>query len=233
MIDPAPYIDSRNRALWKEIRSSGYTVSVEYSRDPHYACYTQGNSIKLYVTAPLSPASFAHELLHAKLYINGMLTGKCFSRCIAESPILSHIVSSETTELVGNCMEHIKMLPAFRAMGYADKEFIADYDKKKMNFLWLARYYYNYTHANRQWAIDRIIGSTIAMKADCNPSHHYECYLRVMQLFEPQLIRAINSFWQAWIKYDIACQAPDFPYLCNDFYDDIHYFVSTLETIYS
>ena len=203
MIEVIPFINERNKALWEEISNSQLSISIAESQEPNYGCFCQKNTATIYVTPYPNPASFTHELLHVKFFKDGILAGGCLKRSIIEHPILKDYITQETIEVVSNCMEHVKMLPQFLAMGYANNEFIDDYNEKKINCLLFSYIKYQYKYGNWRWAFDRIIGTIIVMKADNNPFHNYEKYLNGFMKLAPELYTIVVDFWVAWLAYDI------------------------------
>lgn len=225
MIDVKPYIDRRNAALWETVKHSGFFISVEESTEPNYGCYCKGKEAIIYViVSEPNYASFAHELLHIKFRIEGMLAGSCLKRMMREDPILKEVISLETIDVITNCMEHVKMLPQFLAMGYNNSEFIADYNTKKLNLEGLS-ILCNWYVADRLRAMDRFIGTYIAIKADNNPTHKYGIYLVLLRLIDSELYKIVECFWTNWLNYDTEKKREIWE---PDYGSIISYFVNTL-----
>lgn len=221
MIDSAPYIDKRNVALWNELNRSDFSIVIEESNEPNYGCYCQNKNATIYVlTSKPDPASFAHELLHVKFRINGMLAGSCLKGMIQEHPILKNVITQESIDVITNCMEHVKMLPQFLAMEYNNAEFIGDYYSSKMNLKDFAALYYWYI-ADKISAMDRFIGTYCVMRADNNPEHKYNMYFRLMKLLNKSLYEIVERFWNDWLQYDTEKQReiwePDYGPIIIDF----------------
>lgn len=225
MIDSAPYIDKRNVALWEELNRSNLTVSIEESDEPNYKCHCQKQSATIYVlTSQPDPASFAHELLHVKMFADGITAGCCLKRMIQEHPILRDTITTPTIDVITNCMEHVKMLPQFLAMGYNNSEFIGDYDSCKMNFAEftaLCKWYI----ADKLPAMDRFIGTYCAMRADNNPKHNYDTYFMLMKQLNKSLFEIVERFWNEWLLYDTEKRReiwePDYGPLIIDFVHEL------------
>lgn len=228
MVDVTDYIDRRNAALWQEVKSSVH-VRIEPSTEPNYGCYWESNdSVIIYVTSTPDPASFAHELLHNKLVIDGLRAGGFFRTVIQQNNVLGSILTKGAIDHVTNCMEHVKMLPYFLSLGYANEDFLSDYRKSRMNSLWLLFIKYQLLYGNRRWAFAQIICSVIAMMSDNNPSHEYSNYYRRIAAFAPELFSAISDFWDAWLAYDITITEEWNP---TDFWEENHNFEVRLENI--
>lgn len=225
MIDSAPYIDKRNVALWKELNRSDFSIAIEESKEPNYGCFCQKRNATIYVlTSQPSTASFAHELLHVKYRINGMLAGCCLKRMIQEHPVLKDVITKETIDVITNCMEHVKMLPQFLAMGYRNDEFVTDYNSCKMNlteFSALCSWYI----VDKTPAMDRFVGSYCAMRADNNPAHKYNTYFVLMKLFNKSLFEIVECFWNDWLQYDTEKRReiwePDYGPIISNFVNDL------------
>ena len=206
MIDSAPYIDKRNVALWKELNRSDFSIVIEESNEPNYGCYCQNKDATIYVlTSKPDPASFAHELLHVKFRINGMLAGCRLKRMIQEHPILKDVITKETIDVITNCMEHVKMLPQFLAMGYSNAEFLSDYYDSKLH-VWEYCDLCGKYMMDRRHGEDRFIGKYCAMRADNNPDHKYNMYFGLMKLLDKSLYEIVERFWNDWLQYDTEKQ---------------------------
>lgn len=202
VIDNAPYIDKRNVALWEELKSSDFSIAIAESFEPNYGCYCKGKEATIYVlTSKPDSASFAHELLHIKFCINGMFAGCCLKRMIQEHPILKDVITQDTIELITNCMEHVKMLPQFLAMGYSNAEFIADYNSCKMNLMDFSVLCNRYME-DKIPAMDRFLGTYCAMRADNNPEHDYNTCFGLMKQLDSPLFEIVERFWNNWLRYD-------------------------------
>lgn len=221
MIDVSPYIDTRNKALWEELNSSNYTIRLQESTEPNYGSYCQDKNVIIYVL-PSKPscASFAHELLHVKYHIGGVTAGGCLKRMILQDQVLVDVLTQDTIELIANCMEHVKMLPQFLAMGYANYEFIDDYESSKLSLRELFRFYIRCI-SNRLYKMDRFIGKYCAMRADNNPAHKYGIVFFFMRLLDKPLFIIVEKFWDEWLQYDTnrhrEIWEPDYGILVADF----------------
>ena len=61
--------------------------------------------------------SFTHELLHIYLRSKGVFIGARLKRKLQSSKTLSIIYSEPLLEHLGNCLDHIKMLPIYLELG--------------------------------------------------------------------------------------------------------------------
>ena len=125
-------IDNRNSSLFKELKQD-YEIKVELVNDTKkYGCYSINNHSTIYVPqSNICSASFTHELLHIYLRSKGIFIGARLKRKTQSSETLSIIYSELLLEHIGNCLDHIKMLPVYLKLGFARDKFIIDYEKKK------------------------------------------------------------------------------------------------------
>lgn len=222
MVDVAPYIDKRNATLWKELQNSDISIKVEEENLAFgYGCYCKGDNviIKVQIANP-DPASFAHELLHVKLRKEGMFAGGCLKKMIKENPVLKDIITNETIDVITNCMEHVKMQPQFIAMGYDNSEFLADYNDCKFNIEDYQALYLWY-EIERMSAVDRMLGTYCAMRADKNPEHDYGTLYPLLQSIDEELYAVLEKFWDEWLQYDVEKKRtpiePDYGPIISDF----------------
>lgn len=225
VIDSAPYIDKRNVALWEEINHSDLSIFIEKSDEPNYKCHCKSKEATIYVlTSKPDAASFAHELLHVKMFADGITAGCCLRGLVLQHPILNKIITTSTLDVITNCMEHVKMLPKFLAMGYCNAEFISDYHSRKMDiqdFTALCNWY----RIDKTGARDRFIGTYCAMRADNNPQHKYAIYYGLLKQLDKPLYDIVNRFWNEWLQYDTDKRRepwePDYGPLISDFVHEL------------
>lgn len=234
MINIAPYIDKRNSALWEELNNSNLHISIEYSKEQCYSCYLKNESVTIYVTHYPNTASFTHELLHTKLFKDKVLASSHLKNLILHSDILNRIIKTPTLDVLTNCMEHIKMLPMFLSMGYKNEEFIEDYYDPKIKWWEFFLIEFCYKIGYKRYTFDRIIGKFIAMKADNNPSHNYDKYFTKLSKLVPDLYETIETFWTAWLNFDICHKEDndDLSFL-DDFSEESRQFIDKLEILFA
>lgn len=201
MIVVGDYIDKRSKPLWDEILSSGITIRILESPEPNYMCRFDDEQAIIYVSYPPDTASFAHELLHIKLYKNNIRIGSCLYEAIKINQ-LEKFFTESTKGVIVNCMEHVKMLPQFLEMGYQNSQFITDYDSKKLTireYYSLCQWYKNDQPAAR----DRFIGKYCAMRADNNPFHVYFYLYLLLSILDRKLYKIVRAFWNEWERCDV------------------------------
>ena len=120
---------------------------------------------------------------------------------IMDDPVLKDVITKDTIDVITNCMEHVKMLPQFLAMGYENSEFIDDYESSKFGFTEFGILCYWYA-ANRLPAMDRFIGTYCVMRADNNTAHKYGIMFHLMRLLDRPLLIIVEKFWDEWLQYD-------------------------------
>ena len=107
-------LDHRNQNLWNEI-SKDYNISFEDSLSKEYGCFAQNKNVIFYIDKDnLSKSSFTHEMLHVYLRCKDCFISGGLNNTIRQNSILSSMFSQELLEHMGNCLDHIKMLPIYR-----------------------------------------------------------------------------------------------------------------------
>ena len=125
-------LDNRNSTLFKELEKN-YTIKIELVNDTmKYECYSINNNSIIYVPeSNICADSFTHELLHVYLRSKGIFIGARLKRKIQSSKKISIIYSEPLLEHIGNCLDHIKILPIYLELGFDRNKFLIDYDTKK------------------------------------------------------------------------------------------------------
>ncbi len=222
-IDTDKLIDSRNRALWEDLNTT-YEITLVESTDIEYRCYSEMNKSIIYV--PLNnycPDSFTHELLHIYLRKKEIFIGANFQLTIASSKILNNIFSSGLLEHIGNCLDHIKMLPKYLELGFAREKFLLDYYTPKctdIEIKAIEKGYKNGKAYNIQ-AIDFYIGKYIGMRADPNIQYNYEEQYKKLQKIDKALFNAVEKFINSWENYAIEVSNNSYRDITSNFYNNL------------
>ncbi|MGS0526441.1 hypothetical protein ACU8V7_15945 [Zobellia nedashkovskayae] len=216
-------LDERNTELWNTLNSS-QNIVLESSFEPNYITNFKEGKITIYIDdKSLNPADFTHELLHIKLKSNGLNIGKYLSDKIAENENLYYLFSKDLIDHIGNCLEHVKMLPIFIDLGFKNNQFLSDYNTKKMSSGQLKEIKVRYREGGiyDREVIDSFIGSFISMKADNNRMNKYNDLYKSCAKLDKKLFKTLVDFWEDWISFNYNDP--------NDKYDDIvQYFVEDL-----
>ena len=124
---------------------------------------------------------------------------------ISTSKILQRIFNGRLLEHIGNCLDHIKMLPIFLEMGFHKEKFLLDYDDNKCTeaeLLDIKKHYKIGSHYTIQ-AIEIFVGKFFAVKADPNETYDYKNCLIMLKKIDEKLFMVLNDFVVSWMKYDL------------------------------
>lgn len=224
-------LDSRNQNLWNQI-SEKYNVSFEDSNNGEYACYSYDNNIIFYIDKTnLCKDSFTHEMLHAYLRLNDCYIGGGLQNTINSSRILSSILSSRLIEHMGNCLDHIKMLPIYLELGFSREKFILDYDEYKCTdeeIQILKKHYRNGKKINLN-AVDSYVGRIVAILADPNNTFDYSNDLNQLRKIDSQLFQIIERLINHWKEIKVENRKlleDDYHTVLSGFYENMKNWIS-------
>ncbi|MCZ8023767.1 MAG: hypothetical protein O9294_18560 [Cytophagales bacterium] len=221
-MDTAGLIENRNLELWTTLNTKFKIDIIKEDRDSH-AVFIKSGSATIYV--PLNPqvSAFTHELLHIFLTLKEIYIGEELALHVKKDATLSKFMSDNLTDHIGNCLEHIKMLPEYLKMGFKREDFIVDYSINKLNAEEVRSIR---THFKRRplfqkvqfdsKAIDLYIGKYFAVKACPNLTFNYESGLNELMKINSDLYAILERFVTDWEKYDYNDRE-----LITDGYDDI------------
>lgn len=207
MLNPEKYLDHRNQDLWNEL-CENFSIRLEYSKEDNYACFCQGKQASLFVDRDsVCRDSFTHELLHIYLKSKDIYLGNSIRLLVSYDEVLSKILSDNLLEHIGNCLDHIKMLPIYLDKGFRVDKFLSDYTEPKCteNEITLIRQYINAPNSWKQ-AADLYIGKYFAIKSCPNLSFDYSHYLKQLNGIDSELYEILDKFWNGWINFDIYNQ---------------------------
>lgn len=226
-------IDCKNRSLQEDLTKE-FSIGIEPSFEPNYLTNFKDDDITIYVLKDdLNPASFTHELLHIFMKRNNKNVEKHLNEKIKNNDSLNYIFSLPLRDHIGNCLEHIKMLPFYLNLGYNKKEFISDYTERKMNNRLLknlkSQFLVNGIY-NRE-AVDFYIGKFYAMKACPNPAFDYRKFYEGFKRLDRKLFRTLNEFWEDWQTYDIEDIKDDYDEILDLFIEDLTNWCSNKKVI--
>ncbi len=204
---PAPlrvedYLDDKNRSLFDFVNSS-LTLTLQRTTAPYYGIHLRNSVGVIEVPArDPQPASFAHELLHAKLWIKQVYCSPKLA--VSGCPKLVPIFSEELCDHFTNILEHRKMFPEFIAMGYKEQEFLADSQtpaltKESADYLLLKIKFHGFYLAP---GVGDFIGTYLAARLGCFSYYDYSEELQILRNAEPELSSILDSLAESWNKYD-------------------------------
>jgi hypothetical protein len=212
-------LDSRNISLWKEIRSA-HKIKVLKATDGEYSVHSiNKNSTLRYVDENICADSFSHELLHIYLRLKGCLIGASLKLHIQCSSELSRIMSYELLEHIGNCLDHVRMLPMYLDLGFDRKKFIQDYHIRKIGEEFTEELRKNY----REYGIilaenaDVFIGKLFAVLADPNKDFDYSKDLEELRKIDPVLFEINKKLFDSWLETPLG----DYHSILIDYYDEM------------
>lgn len=224
-------IDSRNEKLWNTITDK-YNISFKDSNNDEYSCYSKNDDITFYIVRDnLCKDSFTHEMLHVYLRMNDCFIGAGLKITICQSKILSSMLSFDLLEHMGNCLDHIKMLPIYLSMGFEREKFILDYNIHKCSPEELTSLKRNYRQGKKvnPKAVDLYIGKYFAMLADPNDSFDYSNQLESLAKIDPllyQINKRMIDFWHEIKIEDRQIMDDDYHSVLFKYYDNLKKWIS-------
>ena len=202
-------LDARNQNLWNQINEK-YTVNFADSSNNEYGCFVQNKNVTFYIDQNnLCKDSFTHEMLHVYLRLKECYIGSSLEMNIRSSNILSRCISMPLIEHMGNCLDHIKMLPLYLELQFDKKKFILDYDVYKCSASEVAslkKYYKQGKTINLQ-AVDAYIGRLVSIFADANDTFDYSKPLLQLKTIDPLLYQIIEKLFKHWKEIKLEDRA--------------------------
>jgi len=198
-------IDNRNSDLWLSLNQS-FNISVEFSADEIYSCYTKSGCAIIYVDRNnLNPESFTHELLHLYLDQKDFYLGSSINNLIVNDQELNKVFSQNVIFHLTNCLDHVKMFSIYKDMGYDENKFLLDYNTHKMtnDELNSIKSYYKYENRILCAAADLYIGKLFAMLCDVNDNFNYRYELSELEKLDNILYNCIYNIVQEVKDFDI------------------------------
>ena len=224
-VDISKLVDGRNEFLWQEIMSK-YEVKIEPSLNSEYSCYSKSNSVTFFV--PINnfcSDSFTHELLHVYIRLKDVYIASNLILRVSASKVLSKIFNHKLLDHVGNCLDHIKMLPIYLQMGFKRDKFLLDYQLNKCSDdeLWEIKNYFKNGNRYNTQAIALFIGKYFGAVADPNDTFDYSNCLIKLKKIDAILFLALEAFVDSWKKYDIDSNdgLNSYRLLVDKFYEDL------------
>ncbi|TRW23630.1 hypothetical protein FMM05_13295 [Flavobacterium zepuense] len=202
-------LDARNQHLWDQINKE-YIVNFTNSSNNEYGCFTENKNVTFYINKNnLCIDSFTHEMLHVYLRLKECYIGSSLEMTIRSSNILSRCISTSLIEHMGNCLDHVKMLPIYLDLQFDRKKFILDYDVYKCSPEELAslKKYYKQGKTTNLQAVDAYIGRLVSIFADPNDTFDYSKNLMQLKNIDPYLYQIIEKLFSHWKEIKLENRA--------------------------
>lgn len=186
-MDTNGLIDNRNLELWNSLRMV-HDIEIRKEKRPDYLAFSKNGKTIIFVPFDnVDPASFTHELLHIYLRTKKVFIGGGLTVSIKESEKLSRIFSDNLIDHIGNCLDHIKMLPEFLTLGFSENDFLSDYSVNKLTDEEIFKIKKHYTttilfkKVYDAAAVDFFIGKYFAASSFPNKSYDYQSQLKELE----------------------------------------------------
>lgn len=219
-------LDNRNRGLWKDLNKS-FSISIDIGNYNNYGCYTEGDSAIIYIDENnIDINSFTHELLHVLLHKKEIYFASRLELLISNDNTLLQFLSSELIEHIGNCLNHIKMLPIYLELGFDKKYFISDYDTNKCTKAELIalKNSFKVRGVYNTEIVDFYIGKYIAIKADPKKHINYPKALIELKKIDYSLFDILDKLivdWNNMPLEKINLWDEDYISVSYDFYENL------------
>lgn len=208
-------VNANNEELWNSLNND-FAIKLTKSHEPNFLINFKNDEVTIYVDEnDLTPSSFTHELLHIEMKRNDKNVGRDLDKLIQENEQLHYLFSLPLRDHIGNCLEHVKMLPKFLDLGFIGSNFISDYMTKKMTNSEWNKIKSSYCQDNifDKGAIDYLIGKYFGMKACNNKKYNYSKYYQGIKKLDIKLSKLLSDFWNDWMTFD--------PFNIDDNYTEI------------
>jgi hypothetical protein len=230
--------DSRNIKLWSRL-SSQYEIDVRIKKCKDYQLFLKGKNAIIDVPSDnINSASFTHELLHIYLASKGVYISGGLKYSIKENKKMSKIISEKLIDHIGNCLEHIKMLPEFLNLGYDKSEFISDYSVNKLTFDEINKLKNNFKASflfmtiYKSCCIDFYIGKYFAVSSCPNNNYDYQKQLIELKSIDKELFDILETFLTNWKKYDYNDNLLSYSSFLSVFLHDLNIWIDNKKLIY-
>ena len=219
------FIDERNLELWNSLNSK-FNIRIEQSKNREYSCFTQNNDATIYIDENnICKDSFTHELLHIHLKEKEFYLGSSLKLKIAQSRILSRILSEKLIEHIGNCLDHLKMFEIYESLGFRREKFLVDFYDYKCTEFELIELSRNYKIGNKinTNAVDFYIGKLVAILCDPNNENDYQKPLTIFKKLDSKLYSIVEKLIQDTKSYNLNNEDIFVSYrdISNDFFSNL------------
>jgi len=226
-------VDHRNRDLWNLI-DANFDVKIKYTRKPWASVYCKGSSVIFRLPKKdLSPDSFTHELLHVYLKHKEVNIGAAIQNMVIGNQNLKRLFNPDLFSHIGNCLDHVKILPIYLQLGFDRANFISDYND---NGFTLTRFQsmelFFKANSLSSSAFPEYVGAIIGMFAEPNVSFdHSALKLRYRNLDEA-LYMCVETLFKSWDQVNINStdvMETSYHEVANEFIFNIEDWIDSLE----
>ncbi|AXB57272.1 hypothetical protein [Flavobacterium fluviale] len=186
-------LDIRNQKLWDEINQK-FNIEYAESSDNEYGVYSINNSVTFFIDkSNLCKDSFTHEMLHVYMTIKDLYFTSSLKLTFTQSKILSENLTLQLIEHIGNCLDHVKMLPIYLELGFDRKKFVKDYNQYKCSQEEITQFnnYYKVGKKVNLKMIDAYVGRLVSVLCDPNEDFDYSSDLNKLEKVDPLLFKII------------------------------------------
>jgi hypothetical protein len=188
------------------LRDLQLDFEIFFQPNPVQNCsvFTLGRTATIsYNPKDIETESIAHELLHVwlKRFDFGISNQIYLSFIDHES--LKTIFHKALCDHIGNCMDHYKMYPRYKTMGYCDEKFLQNGIESKCNIVDVNQIQMTRFGMYSTYFTDQFIGHLIAILADHYPND-YSRHLEILKNQDSELLEIVTEFWNAWVQFDIT-----------------------------
>jgi len=207
-------IDHRNIELW-DLLNKEFEIEIVRKICDNYSVYSIDKKATIFVSIDnINPSSFTHELLHIFLRYKNIFISSGLTMGVNSNKILSRFMSNDLLTHVGNCLDHMKILPFYLELGYENSEFISDFYTHKLldsEIQNIKRNYcstINYKKYYSSSAIDSFIGKFFAAVTCSNKDFDYKEQLIKLKKIDNELYEILEQFFIVWHDFDINDDSP-------------------------
>lgn len=180
-----------------------YSISFEPWENDFWRVHTKNKDVVInYNIHDINPESLAHELLHIWVKKYGHTSINYLKNSFASHSFLSKVFDIRLCEHIGNCMDHLKMYPKYKEMGYSDKGFIWNGGKPQCKISDIKQIYFKVNGQYSDTGVNQYIGHSISILADHCPND-YTKEISLLRKIDRELFEVVLNFWNEWVEFDI------------------------------
>ncbi len=168
--------------------------------------------------------TIVHELLHVWLNKFNYLSANHLLLSYKSDPPLSRVFNKTLCDHIGNCMDHHKMYPMYKSMGYSPEKFIKNGGEKQCSVASIRTTFMKINGRYTTTGINYFIGHLVSIYAD-HCDNDYKKHLRLLKKKDNDLFMIVTDFWNSWEQFDIKNIDP----IHNSDYDLYEKFMSQIE----
>lgn len=217
-------LDNNTELLLKKLQDT-FEISFETWNKNYAEVFTQNNNAVIsFNPNKVTNACVAHELLHIWLKQYQYLSGNHLWMSLSGTPFLSEVFDKRLCDHIGNCMDHNKMYPKFREMGYSPESFIQNGGKSQCSVMDIRLIFLKVNGKYSPAGVNSFIGHLISILAD-HCDNNYNKQLTMLQKRDQELFNVVSDFWSEWEAFDIE----NIDVINNSDFDLTERFISNME----